>query len=305
MSVSRVSVRIPTYNSYRGLAGAVESILAQQFEDMDLMIVDNSPDDSDWGQTLALAERYQVPAIHNPTPGLAENWNRCVETATGEYVLIFHHDDRMLAGMMGRSVEFLDAHPNVGLVHSNAYSAPVDGRQRLTVTQTKPILKAGTEAVLKLITNNNTACSAVVVRRECYQRLGLFLTGNPSPDMEMWARIGQHYDIGHIPEPLVSVYGHPDSFGPVSLSRLSPEELEQQWLRLYERMIGYIPEADRPLAIQRMHRAMGPGLVTAGYYSWMQRRWGRGHSMLALARKHAGWLFWARAYVITILRVLK
>lgn len=301
----RLSVRIPTVNNYPGLARALESILTQDYADLDIMIVDNSLDNSDWLRSLALAERYKVPAIHNPEPGLAENWNRCVESATGEYILVFHHDDEMLPGMLRKSVEFLDAHPKAGLVHSNSYDVSISGKVRLRVTQTKPILAAGTEALLKFVTNPNMACSSVVVRRECYRRLGLFLTGNPSPDLEMWARIGHRYDIGHVAAPLVRVYGHLDSSGPTLLSALSPEEVEQQWLGLYERIIDLFPESERPLAVQRMHSAMLPGLATAAYYSWMQRRWARGQEFFALARRHITWPVWTKAYVITVLRALK
>ncbi len=186
----KLSVRIPTLNNYPGLVKALTSILAQEFDDYDLMIIDNNSDDGSWPKTQVLAASYpRVLAMQNNQRGLAENWNYCVQTAKGKYILIFHSDDEMMPSMLQKSVAFLDEHPRVGLVHSNCYDLSDTGKQTLRVTQTKMILGAGTEALIKIATDCNLACSTVIVRRECYDRLGLFLSGNPSPDAEMWARI--------------------------------------------------------------------------------------------------------------------
>lgn len=212
--MAKVSVRIPSFNCDPRLSNAIESVLNQSFLDYDLVVVDNSVDHSLWQETKALTERYCLPAIHNPTPGLAENWNYCIKSCQGQFVLILHMDDELLPSMLEKSVAFLNATPNAGLVHSDVLDLTPGGRNLLRRTQEKPVLKAGTEALMKFMTSNNLACSSVMVRRECYDRLGYFLTGNPSPDLEMWARIGKDYDIGHLDEPLVKVTLHLISLAP-------------------------------------------------------------------------------------------
>ncbi len=302
----KLSVRIPTLNNYPGLVRALESVLAQDFDDMDIIIVDNDSDDGSWPKTRALVDRYpQMKVMQNPKRGLAENWNYCVETATGEYILVFHTDDEMLPGMLRSSVEFLDAHASVGLVHSNCYDVSLDGKEKLRVTQMKPILRAGTEALTKIVSDCNIACSAVVVRRECYDRLGLFSPATPSPDPEMWARIASQYDMGHIDEPLVKVYAHKDSYGRAAISKDTPVEIEHQWRTQNERIASYFHPKDRAKATRGMDRSMFNGLSSAGNLAWTQHRWRRGHTFFLLTRKYTNLPTWAAMYAKSVLRVLR
>jgi glycosyltransferase involved in cell wall biosynthesis len=302
----KLSVRIPTLNNYPGLVRALTSILAQEFDDYDLIIVDNNSDDGSWPKTQALAAEYpRVQVVQNNQRGLAENWNYCVQTATGEYVLVFHSDDEMLPGMLQKAVAFLDEHPSVGLVHSNCYDLSEIGKQTQRITQTKTILVAGTDALMKIATNCNVACSTVVVRRECYDRLGLFLPGNPSPDAEMWARIVSQYDMGHIAEPLVMVYAHLDSHGRAALSKYPPAEIERQWRVMGDKINSYFSDDERPAAILRSRGSGFNGLCAAGNLAWEQRRWRRGHEFFLLARRYTNLQTWIAMYVKSVLRAIK
>ncbi len=300
--MSKVSVRIPTIGFDPRLQNAIESVLAQSGVDYDLMVVDNNVDDALWQKTSDLADQFHIPALRNPLQGLAENWNCCVETAGGEYVLILHMDDELLPGMLSKCASFLDAHPQAGMVHSDVIDVRADGRSMLRVTQEIPLLKAGSEAVMKVLVSNNIACSSVVVRRACYQELGLFLTGNPAPDLEMWARIGKSYDIGHLAGPLARVYLHLDSAGPRLLLSAPPQEIERQWLVLYEKMIAYLPEAQQAAGRQAMRAQLAAGLFTAANKAWRLRRWSQGQGFFQIARQYSAPGTWLAAYFKAVVR---
>ena len=227
--MTNLSVRIPTLNNYPGLLRALKSILSQEYDDYDLIIVDNNSDDGSWPKTQLLATEYpHVKVMKNNQRGLAENWNYCVQTVTSEYLLIFHHDDEMLPGMLKKSIKFLTEHPTVGFVHTNCYDVNDFGQEHIRITQKKPILRAGIEALTKIASDCNIACSSVVVRSECYNKLGKYILNNPSPDSEMWARISREYDIGHINEPLVKVYIRMNSSGNIMLRDSDPSLIEEQ-----------------------------------------------------------------------------
>lgn len=302
----KLSVRIPTLNNYPGLVRALESVIKQDFDDMDIIIVDNDSDDGSWPKTQILAKKYpKIQVMQNPKRGLAENWNYCVLTATGDYVLVFHSDDELLPGMLCKSVDFLDNNPSVGLVHSNCYDVSENGRERLRITQAKPILKAGTEALNKIAFDCNLACSTVVVRRICYEKLGLFLRGNPSPDPEMWARIVCQYDMGHIGVPLVNVYAHLDSHGRAAISYLPPTEIHRQWCMIGDNINSYFPPEAREKAMQRSRRGGFNALTAAGNLAWAQHRWMRGNQFLKLAKQYTRLPTWTVMYVKSILLVIK
>src|SRR5688572_15476095 len=95
MSTPRVTVAVPTYNGQAFIEEAIASVLAQVFDDFELVVVDDGSDDA----TLAIVSRFHDPRLrveaHPVRLGLVENWNRCLAAATGDYVTIFHQDDVM------------------------------------------------------------------------------------------------------------------------------------------------------------------------------------------------------------------
>src|SRR3972149_3665070 len=107
----KVSVCIPSYNHARYIGASIESVLAQSFEDWELVIVDNFSTDD----TQAVVKSFRDPRIRSYASdrnvGLVRNWNRCVSLARGEYVGILPADDIYLPRMLERSVGRLDAHP--------------------------------------------------------------------------------------------------------------------------------------------------------------------------------------------------
>jgi glycosyltransferase involved in cell wall biosynthesis len=87
------SVCIPTYNRARSLATAVESVLTQDVDDYELLVVDNNSSD-DTAEVMAGFTNRQVRYVRNPENiGMVANWNRCVELARGRYFAMLHDDD--------------------------------------------------------------------------------------------------------------------------------------------------------------------------------------------------------------------
>jgi glycosyltransferase involved in cell wall biosynthesis len=289
----KISIRIPTLNGFPSLEKAVQSVVEQDYKDRDIIVVDNNSDDGSWEKTRNLPMKFtEVKVVQNPIRGMAENWNYCITTATGDYLLIFHTDDIMLPGMIGKMVNFLDQNPSVGLVHANCIDVYENGSESIRITQTKPILSAGYEALFKVLSKGNWACSSVVVRRCCYDKLGLFLTNNPSPDAEMWARIVKDYDMGHIDEPLVKVFAHIDSYGRMALSKLPPKEISRQWKLIGDTVIGYFPPEHRKTA-ENISKSSGfRALLAATEVAFHQKRFLRGIQFFALAFNYTDLINW-------------
>ena len=90
----KVSICIPAYRRPASLLRAVESVLAQCYDDYEVIITDDSPDDS---VAIALGIyksddriKYYKNAVTLGSPG---NWNEAINKASGEYIKILHHDD--------------------------------------------------------------------------------------------------------------------------------------------------------------------------------------------------------------------
>ena len=87
----KVSVCIPTYNNVSGLKRLLDSLAVQTFHDYEIIISDNSDDQS----IYHLIQNYSLPIQYMPLPkgNPTANWNNALSMAHGEYIKIMHHDD--------------------------------------------------------------------------------------------------------------------------------------------------------------------------------------------------------------------
>lgn len=115
---AKVSICIPTYNSARFLGAAVESALAQDYDDFEVVVCDNASTDETPELVRNYADNPHLRTVRYETPvGQAANWNRCLDLARGDYVVLLHADDLLKPAFIRRASLVLDAHTDVGLVH--------------------------------------------------------------------------------------------------------------------------------------------------------------------------------------------
>ena len=117
--VALVSICIPAYKDVHGIKRLLDSIAACDFTDVEIILTDDTPDDS--VKTVvrehALADR--VSYHHNDKAlGPAGNWNHALDLAQGEYIKIMHQDDWFTyPDSLGRFVKMLDSDPDAVLAY--------------------------------------------------------------------------------------------------------------------------------------------------------------------------------------------
>ncbi len=116
----KVSVLTPIYNTNIGhLCECIESILNQTFTDFEFIILNDSPENKRLAKVIGLYNDPRIKYYENKKNiGISASRNRLLELARGEYIAIFDHDDISMPDRLARQVEFLDTHPNVGVVSS-------------------------------------------------------------------------------------------------------------------------------------------------------------------------------------------
>ena len=209
----QVSVCIPVYNPGPFLKAAIDSVLAQSFDDFELLIVD----DASTQPVTALVTSYNDARLHfvqnMSNLGLVGNWNRCIELAAGEYITIFHQDDEMCRENLADKVAVLDRYPEVGIVYSDIVRVDEFSRvigNHYIEQPNQDLIMSGTE-LYKMVaqTGNPVACPTVVVRRKCYTNVGMFDAHLPfATDLEMWLRIARIYSVAFCVKPLVAYRVH-------------------------------------------------------------------------------------------------
>src|SRR3989344_6387452 len=90
----KVSICIPTYKQVDYLRKTLNSVLVQDFHDYELIITDDSSDDSVKNLLKEFDFKGKLKYYHNKIAlGSPANWNYSLKQATGEYIKILHHDD--------------------------------------------------------------------------------------------------------------------------------------------------------------------------------------------------------------------
>lgn len=112
--MTRVSVIMPAYNAEAYVEQAIESVLAQTFTDLELIVVDDGSTDATPLIVQALERRDpRVRLLSQPNSGRpAPGRNRALRVAVGDYISFLDSDDLYLPDRVRPVVEALDAHPN-------------------------------------------------------------------------------------------------------------------------------------------------------------------------------------------------
>lgn len=199
-----VSVCIASYNHERFIRQTLDSALAQTYKNLEIVVVDDGSSDG----SLELLESYarQHPSIrvfthpNRSNKGISATTNFAVEKSRGQYLAFLGSDDVWCADKLERQLPLFDDDPKIGLVCSRSYIIDEAG-QRVPEVTIGTDVSNDPDVLVRMIRVNQIAALTVVVRRECFEQLGLFDAAVYS-DWEMWMRIMAHWKVGFIDEPL-------------------------------------------------------------------------------------------------------
>lgn len=118
--MTKVSVVIPCYNQGQFVNDAVDSVLAQTFTDLEIVIVNDGSTDEATNLLLSGYERAKTRVLHTPNCGLGQARNNGIKAASGEYIMPLDADDRIGPTYVEKAVGVLDAHANTGIVYCEA-----------------------------------------------------------------------------------------------------------------------------------------------------------------------------------------
>lgn len=213
----RVSICIPAYNASRTIADTLESIVAQSYRDLLIVVVDNASTDNTVQIALEYAkldDRVRVIAHKSHIDGL-KNFDRCINVADGEYTCIYHADDVYDPTIIEKEVAFLNRNANAGAVFTGSNQIDAEGafirRLRLPPEITSSSATDHTftfEEIFRLLLrdHNFLVCPSAMVRTAIYKEHVVSWNGSlfgSSADLGVWLRILEKYEIGILPEALI------------------------------------------------------------------------------------------------------
>jgi glycosyltransferase involved in cell wall biosynthesis len=197
-----VSVLLPVYNGLPMLCDAVDSILAQEGAEFELLLIDDGSSDGSAQVISGYAARDdRVTAIlHDRNAGLTATLNQGLAAARYELVARMDHDDIAMPGRLRAQVDFMRSRPEIVLAGSFVFHMGAErSADRLVELPTTP-----REVAQKLQHENCLYHPTVILRRSPVVEAGGYKEefGN-AEDYELWLRLARRHDLANIPEPLL------------------------------------------------------------------------------------------------------
>ena len=203
ISQPRVSVIMSVFNGLPHLHQAIDSILSQTLFDFEFIIIDDASTDN----TIEVLKGYQDSRLrlifNKENVGVTESLNRGLQAARGEYIARIDADDVATPGRLQIQVDFLDAHPKIGLVGSWYHKISDLNAQRRELVQVET---SNAEIQQKMLYCPIFAHSTVMFRKKCIEEVGPYDTAfRLAQDKDLWFRIAEKFEVAVIPEPLVTI----------------------------------------------------------------------------------------------------
>jgi hypothetical protein len=171
--------------------------------------------------------------------------------------MIFHADDEMVPGAMKYYKEIIEKYPTAGLIYANSYSMTEDDES--TKVKHSIVQKEFWVAGLDAMACKSGACSAVMVKKDAYKKLGYFIDKSLSSDVEMWHRIASKYDVIFLSEATVIYRVNASSTGIDSLTRRSVKDIKADWDKLENHMASHYPTKESRDAFLKDCYTRAPG----------------------------------------------
>lgn len=189
---------------------AAQSVLKQSYKDIELLIVDDSPDTyelrgdvRDMANSLGDNVRY-IP--HEKNMGACAARNTGIANARGEFVAFLDDDDEWLPEKIERQLNVMKQNDNVVLVYCGRYTYYVSKN----IEEQESVEFHEGKVYENLILNNFIGSTSFpLIRKAVLEELGGFNVNMPAAqDFEMWLRIAKEYEVGYVEKPLVRYYVH-------------------------------------------------------------------------------------------------
>lgn len=201
-----VSVIIPCFNQARYLSEAIESVLAQSYPNVEVIVIDDGSTDN----TSQVASSYsEVTLVRQANQGLSAARNRGLAESRGELLVFLDADDRLLPGALAAGVGCLLEHPECAFAYGQYQFIHADGTPMRRIER-EP---AGDNIYAEFLRCNRVAMHATVIyQRWVFEQVGGFSASLPaSEDYEMYLRIVRRFPVVEHPALVAEYRRHPGS----------------------------------------------------------------------------------------------
>ena len=217
MNSPTVSVVLPVFNCEKYIGAAIESIVKQTFHDFELVIVNDGSTDN----TESIVRRFSDPRIvylnNEKNSGLIYTLNKAIDAARGKYIARMDSDDISLPDRLHQQCEFLEKHPEVGIVASTIINIDENNRELGAWELDRKTLSHN--IIRKtMLRENCISHPSVMGKAELFHRFPYQEQQKNVEDYDLWLRLlVNNIHFAKIANPLLLYRIHPASITSVTL----------------------------------------------------------------------------------------
>ncbi len=235
MKESLVSVIIPTYKTNKSLKRAVESVLNQSYQNIEIIVVDDNHPESEFRKIAKdIVSHYKKVRYikHDKNYNGAKARNTGFKKSKGDFICFLDDDDLFIDTKIEDQVSYLKTNQDYHGVYSWRFAKHSNSIVKYSKTGDL------TQDILKLVSKART--STLMVTRFAFESIdGFDETFNRHQDLEFLIRFCQQYKLGVIEKPLVKVFNN-DVVNTLSGKKL--EALKVQFLMKFDSIIDEISQ---------------------------------------------------------------
>jgi teichuronic acid biosynthesis glycosyltransferase TuaG len=272
-----VSVIMPTYEGAAFVSETIESVLAQTYEPIELVVVDDASTDGTPEIAAGYGERVRLERGRERI-GPTRRRNEALSLARGELIAWLDQDDLWLPEKTDRQVEVMLARPEVGLVYTG-YEAFDDETGETIPWRDRDSEAEGDVLVPLFVRGCFVGSLTALFRREVLTRRDLHLRETDfsfGDDYYLWLALSLDWQVARIDEVLARYRRHAEN----ESSRLAGTNFHLKRVALLREFLAEFPEARARLGEWRRRGLAEHYLAAAGFESGLR-------SAAALARAFA------------------
>jgi glycosyltransferase involved in cell wall biosynthesis len=233
---------MPTYNRADLLPQSIESILSQDFMDLELIVVDDGSTDNT-SAVMARIQQEDARVVYVPLPenrGIGFARDAGLPHCSGRYIALSDSDDLWLPGKLSEQVQVLEAYPEIEILFGDFVNIDyVGGTEGMGFAQTRPgikhlsvrslgqdlwIVDGGVET--GILRANFIATPTMLLRKEVFDKIGSFNTTLTPTDHEFcWRAAVLGIQFAYISHPLIERYRYASS-STASIFEIAPQLLD-------------------------------------------------------------------------------
>lgn len=215
----KISILVPVYNTPAVfLKQMIQSVRKQTYSNWELCIANANPANPEVAEILRVASKKdaRIKVVDVPeNEGIAQNTNRALEIAAGEYIGLLDHDDLLAVNALYEVVNALNADAGAEVIYTDEDKVTTDLEEHF-----KPHFKP--DFNLDLLRSNNYICHFFVAKKELIERVGAFRKEfNGAQDYDLILRCTEEAEnIVHVPKILYHWRVHKESTSDNPMSKM-------------------------------------------------------------------------------------